>query len=266
MHDPSLYDLMHGNQNNIKKKVLDKNPTNKKNDPFEIALEENIQHQVDELMKEQDLHELKLLNPAGIRAKLEQEVRQSLDQSEFEQHIAKAVNILETEGNRYFSSEEEMVLNEDLNNLRNRLNTMEFAQTGNVNFDDIYKISTESMDSILRVAIAKFDEGLLEDSLALFTFLSLLDGKNADYAYRLGIISQKNQRYDLALMAYKNASELDSNMIAPHYFAAECYLVFDKKDEALKELTEAKNILKIGNQEEWNDLIADMERQLSSAA
>lgn len=256
MTDPSLYDLIH------KKKKLTTSALAQEADPFEFEIEKVIKQHIDVLIKEQDPEESNLLSSASHRLKLEYEIREALNFSELGAFIGDAINILQDKGLRYLTEEEYALLMEDLDQLHSKMIALKSNKLEEGSFKAAYSISNKSHILILKLGIAQFEEGCLTDSLAVLTFLTTLDIENSDYAYRLGIIAQKNKRYDLALLAYNTASNLDPTMVGAYLFATQCYLCSDQLEDASKELARAKNALKTSGadvQQEWNSLVNNVE-------
>lgn len=256
MKDPAFYKT---------KNALDAassiNPEQEENDPFKLALEASIQEQIDTLMKEIDPTSLKMIPPEVRRAKLEKELRDSLDFSELGEQVATAINIFENEGQEYLTQEEHSTLLENLEQLRRQLDALEFSELGEETLRKAYAIPPEGLDLILKIGTEKFNQGKLNDSVAIFTFLSTLNPDDADYPYRLGIVAQKNEQYDQALQAYKTALALNPQLVGAHLFSAVCHFNCKRNEDVLKEVTEAKNILKTtDNKEEWPQLITYIEK------
>jgi hypothetical protein len=96
--DPALFDMMNGVTNSKKKELPMTTP--KLNDPYSVAIEKSIQEEVDIMLANQDPNQKKFLPLKTHRAKLEQELRQSIDLSEFGDHVTIAINILIKEGDK----------------------------------------------------------------------------------------------------------------------------------------------------------------------
>lgn len=231
---------------------------------FESALENSIQKYVDELLKEEHPAD-NLLPLAARREKLIHEVRESLDQGDLESHVATAVSIFMNEGQRYLSNQEYAGLAKDIDDLRTRVKSVDPRSIDENKIKAIYAISPQSLDSIFKIGLAKFNEGSLPECLSIFTFLTTIKSDDADYKYRLGLIAQKNACYDVALRAYTDATKLDPQLIGAHIFASECHLIKGHKEAAVKELNEAKDIFnKYDVDQGWKDQISNMETLLAA--
>lgn len=244
MTDPTLFDMLHG-ENLKKKKELPEPASSEATSSLDKFLEKNIEEYVDGVMEEEDPNCSKLLSQSARRRKIEKEIRETLDSSETGGLIVSAMKILLRDGHSYLSNENYQTLISEIEKLQARIDVLEFEQLNDESFKAIFSLSESSCDHIFQIGISKFNEGLLPDSLALFTFLSNLKSEDADYNYRLGIIAQKNERFDLALKAYTIASTLDPNFLAPRLFAVQCYLSCNQMKRAVQTLEEAQEIIKM---------------------
>lgn len=256
MHDPTLYSNGYHNEN-----LPENISNNKENGAFDLAYNLSITQYIEELLLKEDPSLSKLQPKEERRKKLELELSETLDFSEIGEFIDKAVLILnDRKSCSCLTDEEHRLVLEDLEKLRLQINSLEFNELSDETLKTAYSISKSVSTSIFNVGLSKFHDGLLPESLALFSFLSLLESDDPDIAYRLGIISQKNGRYDLALRAYTAASALEPTLIGSRLFAAQCYLSIGQPENALKEIEDAKQIFKISDvQGEWKTLVSDLE-------
>lgn len=267
MTDPALFDMLHGG-NNLKNKrqvaasVLSDAPST--GPSFDGAIEKSITAYVDNAMKEDDPNYSKFLSKSGRREKIEKEIREALDFSETGELIVSAMKILVRDGHSYLSNQDYQLLMLEIEKLHDQIDAVEFEQLSDESFKAIFTMAESCYDLIFRISISKFNEGLLPDSLALLTLLSNLKPEDADYIYRLGLIAQKSERFDLALRAYTIACSLDSQFLAPRLFAAECYLSCSQLEKARQALEEAREIIKIANVDpEWIELLTEIESILT---
>ncbi len=266
--DPKIFAMMHGEKSQTsqkKEEILSKEKeVEKEKDRYEIARDKYIKEQVDVLMQEGNPNN-KLLSSELRREKLEQELRNTLDSTEVEGFLLDAVKIVHSQGKQYLDEKSYTALIEELNQVRDRLEVIDLENLDEEKLREAFSISPEGQSSILKIAIAKFNEGLLSEALSIFTFLSNLDFSNYDYAYRLGLIAQQNGRNDLALQAFTEVSQLNPEFIGSHLFAAQCYLDMHERENAIKELSEAKELLKsTEGGEEWRELIVNFEQLLAA--
>ncbi|MBA2727020.1 MAG: hypothetical protein H0U49_02465 [Parachlamydiaceae bacterium] len=265
MIDPALFDMMHGITTAAKKKVLPMVNTNT-NDPFGSVIEKSIQEEVDLMLANEDPNQKKFLSVQARRTKLEDELRESLDLSEFGKHVTIATNIIKNEGDQYLEKQEFDLLIEGLNNLQKQMSKLD---PNNLNDDAIKEALTltpTNLASIQKIGIAKFSDGHMPESLSIFALLSALDSQEPDYWYRLGLVAQKCEQYDLALRAFALTSLFAPEFIGAHIFAAECYLNLEKYEDALAEVNEIKKILETTKvNDEWQARLIDIEKLLSAA-
>lgn len=254
--NPYLFDLLHQVSVPLEKpqaaaKVIDR---------FTIAYEAAIKKKVEELINDQ-LHENKYLSREQLSEKIEREVRQASDLSEFGTYIFTAVHIFRSEGTRYLEKEAYFALVEGLNQLSEKINQLNLE---NLSDDDIYgsfEVLLSSSYEILKIGTSKFDEGLVRDSLAIFSFLTLVQSKEPDFWYRMGLVAQKDNNIELALKAFGIAQELNPQLIGPHIYAAECLFNKGLNEEALEEVKLAKSHKT--NEEEWSEEISAIEALLA---
>jgi tetratricopeptide (TPR) repeat protein len=257
--DPALFDLMHGVMPNKMGGGSSLKGAIKK-DPFDAAIEKAIKQEVDTMLADEDPSQNRFISLQAKRSKLEQEVRESLDMSAFGNHIESAIGILKKEGWQSLEKEEFELLVKELDNLSQKLANLKPDSLNNENLTAALTIEQSNLNSILKVGIAKINEGLMSESLSIFTFLSTLDAADPEYWYRLGLVAQKCEQYPLALRAFAAASLLAPDFIGSRVFAAESHLALNQRENALAEIEEAKKLLKtIPNNEEWTKRVADID-------
>ncbi len=262
MPDPYLFDIMHGTNLAQKKSKPESEPIKKNR--FEVDLEDKISQRVDVLMKEEDPYTNKLLSPDIRREKIKNEIYEELDLSEFSDTIGTAIAILEEQGLQYLNEEEHSIVLEDIENIRNKLDSLDLNITDQEIIKSIFKVSPTSLSLITRIAIAKFSEDQLPNSLSIFSLLTLLDSDNPDYWYRVGIVAQKCERYDLALRTFDVVKQLIPEFMGSRIFMTQCYLQVNLNHKAVEEMAEIKKLLKTTNiEQEWEERIADLENLFS---
>ncbi len=234
MLDPHLIELMN------------KSSTDESATPFDLALDKIIKDQVNALMEKDT--ENKLLSPELRRTKIEQEVRNEIGSNNSSDQVLLAVKILLDEGS----------LREELVQMGSKLNALREFDADNL--QEALKLPDECGQSILKVAIDKYNQGLLDDSLALFHFLTIVNPKEADYWYRYGLIAEKCEKYPLALIALNTTTALAPDFIGGHIYLANCHMKMNAYEEAKAELASAKKImLSSPVDEEWKEHINQME-------
>jgi hypothetical protein len=265
MGDPLLYDLMHGVGASSKHSSTKASSSQK--DPFDIAFDEAIKEQVDNEMANEDHQPAnQMLSPALKRAKLEQEIREAANFTGFEKNISIAVKILQDEGNQHLEKVEYDSLQESLNAVNERLIHLDLKNLSDESLQSAFKIPDNCGQYILKVGIDKYIQGLIDESMAIFLLLTIMKADEPDYWFRLGLIAQKCEHYDLALSALSTASELAPEFVGAHIYAAYCHLKKHSKDNALAELSAAKKIQETTQiEDKWRENIVDIENLLALA-
>lgn len=263
MQDPNLSALLHGNDTKEKsRKSLSSNST-EQTSAFNQALKKNIDEYINALMKEHDPTKDKFLSQSALKEKIEEEVRESLNFAETGDLIASAIKIINNDSHSYLSNEDYLILINEIENLHSKINSLTFDQLNDETFKSAFSVPANCRDHILNIGISKYNDGLIPDSLALFTFLSHLDRDDADYAYRLGIVAQKNERFNLALQAFARASALDPKLLGSRLFSAECFLASNQMEKAERALDEVKEMAKVNPLDaEWQALISEIESKI----
>jgi tetratricopeptide (TPR) repeat protein len=261
MQDPTLSIMLHRNDIKAKSKDSSSNSINQTS-AFNKALEKNIKEYTDALIKELDPDNFKFLSQSSLQEKIEKEVGETLNFAETGDLIVCAIKIIINEGHSYLSNENYETLISEIEKIKSKIDALDFDQLNNESFKSAFSIPENCRDHILNIGISKYNAGLLPDSLALFTFLSNLDKGDADYAYRLGIIAQKNGRFDLAIEAFTIASDLNPQLLGSRLFTAECLLASNQIEKAAQLLAEVKEITKNHADTEWQALIAEIESKI----
>ncbi|MBA2727017.1 MAG: hypothetical protein H0U49_02450 [Parachlamydiaceae bacterium] len=260
--DPAIHDALLKSE--IRKKPTEKPPPQR--GPFTAIIEKSIQQEVDLLLAEEDPTQNKLLGLQTRRTKLEHELRESLDMPDFSKHVETAINILRNEGNRYLEKDNHDLLIAGLNKLNKSISSLDPVNLNDETLNAAIKLSPQNLSSILNIGIAKYSEGLMPESLSIFAFLSALDFEEPDYWYRLGIVAQKCEQYDLALRAFAFTSMLAPDFIGTHIFAAESFLKTGKLEDAIAEVKEIKSIIETTKvDEEMQKRVVNIENLIAAA-
>lgn len=241
--DPHLFEMMHGTP----KKAI--------SSPLEAA----IQNEVDKVMSE-DVLPNHAETPQEKRAKIEQKVRASTDFEEYGNLMSSAFQILDRENNE--------ILSQNLDSIRTNLKSLNFNEITEEKMKAALALSQETQEIILKVGIAKFSEGLIEECLPIFYFLAHLVDDDPDYWYRLGLAAEKLGNYNLALQAFARTSNLAPDFIGGHLFASECNILNGRYEVAISELEEAKRCFKTletHDAEDWRAEILEIEQRLAAA-
>lgn len=257
MSDPSLYALVHGPGDEAA-------PANKNH--FQEALESHIKKRVDQVIAEEDPSQTHLMTKQEQRKKLEYELFQETDSLKLQQHIAKAVTLLISEGGKFLIQKEYEDLMADLKNMRQKLKNFDFDHLDHKSLKAALFITPESFSSIAKVAICKYEEGSLLESLSILVLLSALGNEKPDYWYKEALVAEECGDYDLAAIAFDHAEHLIPDYIGIHIFAAECAIQRNQFGKAKEELIAAKEILNhLDEKQEWQQSILDVENLLHFA-
>ncbi|MBA3602985.1 MAG: hypothetical protein H0W50_04950 [Parachlamydiaceae bacterium] len=264
MVDPLLFDLIHGigvAPNNPR--ISPAHKTVQK-DRFDLALDEAIKEQVNSVIAKEGLFENKLLTVSLRSSKLEHEIRETASFTDVRNNVSLAVKILQEEGLQYFERVEYDALFESLNEINQHIDALNLKELNDEALQAALTISTSSGRYILKVGIDKYEQGLIEESLAIFFFLTIVNPIEPDYWFRLGLVAKKCENYSLALNSFATSSELAPEFIGAHIYTAYCHLKMHSKENVLAKLTEAKKIQETTQVEEkWRQHIGDIENLLA---
>lgn len=222
---------------------------------FEIARDKAIQEEIKTRM-ESEQQDTKLLTSELRRAKLEQEIRDDSSSAESEL-LSLGVKIVLNEGLQFIEKEEYANLEQNIRKIGRNLDTCE------LNAEAVQAALTLPADcgqSILKIAVNKYLQGLINESLAVFHLLIVVNPGEADYWFRFGLAAQKCEKYSLALTAFTEASLLAPEFPGAHIFAAYCHLKMGEKEGVLDELALAKTTQL---EEKWKEHIRDVELLLN---
>jgi tetratricopeptide (TPR) repeat protein len=204
-------------------------------------IDRQIKMAVDVAMSERR-PQVNLLPDRVRRAQLEEEFRRSIHSPELSQQLALAFDII-VKGRRYLDSTSYSMMLAELAKVATHLDIIEVEELSNSSFKNLLKISDESMDSLTKIAIGKYEEGAFPDSFAIYTLLATLSPENTNYWFCVGITAQECEKYELALKAYEVTSLYDPRFIEPRLFAVEYHLKLGEFEDAETRFAEAKIIL-----------------------
>lgn len=263
MNDPKLYEALHGcsgykdSNRNSPTQTLEKNR-------FELALDETLKAYVTDLLKNDDPTKISLIPPAIRQAQLIKELKESVDFSEFGSFLEVAVNIFRDEGQSYLGQDDYNTLVKELENLRNQLVTLDLSHLEDFSLKNALKIPAQTRAFMLKMGIAKFSEELYPASLSIFSFLSAVENDEPDYWYRLGLVAQESERYDLAIKSYQAAAELAPDFIGTKIFTAQCYLNLGEREKALETMVDVKDMMyKTDDSEKWTPHVLAIDNLLA---
>lgn len=255
MADPFLFELMHRVASPSKLNPMSLS------DPLNVAFENAIMAEVKAIRSEQK--DVGLLSEESALKKIEAEVRKAADLSEFGEHIQHAVEIIRS-GERYLEKEAFIQLNLSLDEISRKIRLLDLENFTEESLKNALAIPDEAAANILKIGIDKFSEGLLQDSLDVFSFLTLVCPDEPEYWYRLGLVAHKDEQHEIALRALHVASDLDKNFLEPHIFSTECYLDLKEYAEARQELNVAKDCLAHLENQSWAETISMLENLIEN--
>ncbi|MBA2369511.1 MAG: hypothetical protein H0V82_10885 [Candidatus Protochlamydia sp.] len=262
MSDPMLFDLMHGV--GLPSKSGNKAPLAIIKDPLEIEFNEAIQEQIKSEMENEVRSEYNLLSPAMKQAKRKQEIIEEASFKEVSQNLSLAVKILMDEGSQVLEKEEYDDLLKSLVHINSNLDSLEPKHLNDESLQAALKIPDTCGRFILKIGVDKYSQGLVDESIALFLLLTIVNPDEPDYWFRLGLAAKKNQNYSLALNALATTTELAPEFIGAHIYAAHCHLKMYSKENALAEFAIAKEIQeKTQIEEKWLQSMNEVENLLA---
>jgi tetratricopeptide (TPR) repeat protein len=232
-----------------------------KKDKFDEAIEKDIQAYVDSLtFEDYPAPGTKLVTAQMKKAKLLAELKESVKMLELDRFLDTAFSYIQTDGLRYLDRMKYEALNSEFQRAAAILKRFDPSQEITELFRTLLEISDEALDSIYTIAIGAYKEEKYLNFLSIMALLTALDQKNVDYWFRMGIAAQRCGNIDLALRAFSVCIDIDPEFIAARLLSAECYLIQEKKENAIQEIEEAKKIKEILEVDPiWLDLIANLE-------
>lgn len=253
MADPFLYELMNRAASSSKLKSVSLSG------PLNEAFEKAIMAEVAAIYSEQK--DSSLLSEEAALKKIESEVRKAAELTEFGSRIQHAVELIRS-GQRYLEKEDFYQLNVALDEIHRKIESLDLINFTDESLKSALEVPDSAAQSILKIAIDKFSEGLLNDSLDVFSFLTLVCPDEPEYWYRMGLVAHKDGQNELALKAFEAASGLAGDFLESHVFAAECHIDLKEYHEAAQELEKAKNCLAAQENQEWADSIKLLEKMI----
>lgn len=241
-------------------KQLSKKPTTPKS-ALDKELDKEIDAYVDSMEIEEDPNPLQ--SSKIKRESIRNEVKEAAHLPELSKLLEEAVGVIFLEGANYLNAEQNQQLITDFTNASTIFSSMHLSDSTDKNLQELTQISDDSMKSMVTIAIAKFVEERFEDSLALFSLLSILNPAYSEYWFRMGIAAQKCQNYELASRAFDAATQLDPKLIGARLFASECFVARQMPDQARAEIGAAKKIAEENEVDQmWLDLLQSLENEI----
>lgn len=234
-------------------------------DKFELAEDQLLKDFLDASLLNEDPSTEQFTPPSIKRAKRKEELKAiSHSLSKRDLHLEVAFELLSKEGPTYVEEEKYQELIDQFAHIAGHLNKLDFSKPLREKLHTLLHISDSTIETILKIALTKYNEMQFEASLSLFSLLTCLNFQNELYWYLLGIAASQLEQLDLALEAFAYAIYLNADLLGARIFSAECYLRQDKMSDAKAELEEAKKIVKGTSPEQiWLDLLSNLEEQIN---
>lgn len=133
-------------------------------------------------------------------------------------------------------------------------------------FQEILGLSNEILLDMYDVGAKYFENKEYEKSLAVFTFLTMLNDTISSFWIGVGSAYRALKDFDNAISAYYEAIFCDPASIEPYAQAASCYLAMNDKNKARKVLAVALEIARSDDSgdEDLQELQKEAERCLQS--
>lgn len=235
---------------------------NTKNSMFSNILEDKASEHAD-LMMEREYRDEGLMSWEMQREKYKNEFFEALEMEPLADALNQAVRDLIDEGGNVLDSKEYADL---IDEIREAANTFDaFIEENSIPeiLNTATGFSLSALANIELIALDFFHRGQVENSINIYTLLTILDGNHADYWYKLGIGLQEVGNLEKALSAYACCHILDPRNIGSYVFSAECYLKQDFRDDAKVELDLAEFWMTTEDPEgNWKDVINQVKRKM----
>lgn len=131
------------------------------------------------------------------------------------------------------------------NRLRSNIDPEELTAAGS--WQNLLKLSNETLLWIYQIGYQRFEENKLEEAFSAFLTLVMLNPLVCDYLIALGITQKALSQETPALHTFSLASILEPEHAIPRYHCAEIYLLAGKFDDALLELKALGEIIQKQN-------------------
>lgn len=259
MRDEHLYELLHS-VNGIEDKIN----SNTTKDRFQIALEEAVTADIKKLIESEEPSSCKLVPDHVHQEQLIHEYLKEVDLTDLLHQLSLALEILEKNSEGFFSAENHQTILREISKVRDNFSVIDLQSLENTKLTKALSISTEALELIQQLAIAKFSEKKFPDALALFALLATLQSEEPEYWYRLGLSAQRLGLLDLAIRAYQATSDLAPEFVGANIFASQCFIEKSQLSDALRQLEQAKTSIKNNPniKDEWKEQIVDIEQLL----
>ncbi|MBA2368719.1 MAG: hypothetical protein H0V82_06820 [Candidatus Protochlamydia sp.] len=257
MRDIYLELMMHGEFLNKK------NPSNnlKQKDQFEIAEYFLINEQINQYPLIENSIQNKLISHSVMQSKYKDELRKEIQSFYTDYQLEKGFNLLLQESSNYIDGENYKKITDEISKINYYINKIDYSKPLNSKLSVVLHISETTIETIIKIALANYNEEDYESSLSLFSILACLETDNEMFWYQLGIVASQIQQFNLALQAYNFAIILNPNLWGAKILSIECYINTKQLSLARSELIELKKNITISSLEPiWLELIARLEK------
>jgi len=214
----------------------------KEPDRYDIALDISIKCYLATLAFDEESPN-QLCSAEQKRSRAEFEIKSLLEKSDLGGHILAAIQTLMDDGKKYLSMDVYEAMKTNFNDAKTSLEKLDLETLLEKNFDQILGLNADTINSIFKMGVAKYEEGHHQISLSLFVLLTILQPYDFDLWYRTAIIAQQCENFDLALRAYTETIELNNGFAEAPLFSAECYLKKALHSEAKAAYQQAEKVI-----------------------
>lgn len=247
MVDLYLQALMHASLRNPVKDAME-------SDRFGKELNRELEALSEEMLDEMPNATVLMSKPARKR-QLKERLHQEFAMEALFQDVQEAIQVLRRDSRRYLENEGSGRLMQELDRAAEKMATIECK--GSLDYASLLNLSETFLESIFKIAQAKFGEGIIGEGAALLSLLTCLFPGEWDVWFRLGIIRMKMGLFDCALQAFAVATSLNPSLYEARLLAAHCYLELGMKEEAGLEYREV-------NGTELPEELSELSRYLKS--
>lgn len=217
---------------------------------------------------ESELAQDPLLSPQLKRARLKEELVDGVQMPELTEQLERAVQIIQNEGVKILSFDQYAHLIEAFSEARIRLEQLDLSKSSlKNNWGTLLQLNDgDTIASLYKMGLVKYEQEQFFDSLALFSLLTALNPEESENWYRMGIAAHNCDKLDLALNAYHTAWELNPDLIGARLFAAQCHVKLHE-NQAAKELCDEVQVLMAKKEPDalWSALLGNMQMFLQAA-
>lgn len=204
------------------------------------------------------------LIPAHARlSKLKEDIKKQAEPDNLKESINLAFMTLIQDGKHNIDSNEYKSMIKQFIEAKKYLSQFNHTQSSNENFRNKMHFNSSTMETIFKIAQYEYTSKNFAKSQAIFTLLSLLEPKDPDYWFRLGIVTYQLQSYEFARRVFYNATLLKPDFIEARIFLAECLIKLKQTAEAIHEIDKvSKEINKATLNPIWQEMFESIKNLL----